>query len=213
MNNAELLSKEIEELEKELQENEENLEELEHDLDNIEYNIDYTKEHIEYLNEQIERKRMQFLNLSTPEEQEPYWLSLLTDTSRKGLEGQIEYNNKWYVCNGYVLLESNTKFDSLVQSYYENVDNLVKVLNQEITPITFDIENIENMELNPALPNHNAITVADDCNISLDYLLPVKNVLQLKNEDKFYVNDAEKGKSLFVENEKGRAIILGIRHF
>lgn len=205
MNNAETLLKEIEELEKELQENEE-------ELDDLEYNIDYTKEHIEYLNERIEKKRRQFLNLSTPAEQQPYWLSTLIDPSRKGLEGQIEYNNKWYVCNGYVLLESNTKFDSLVQSYYETVESLVKTLAQEITPIKLDIENIENMELNSALPSHNAVTVADDCNISLNHLLPVKNVLQLKNEDKFYVNNAEKGKSLFVENENGRAIILGIRH-
>ena len=200
------IQEKIQELKKSIEESEESISDMESQIEDLETEIEWERGDLSDKESQLEYYTKKLLALQTPQEQLPYWVEFIHDESMTQLDGQFERNGKWYVCNGYVLLESNKKLDCLKEC--EGQDSLPKLFEKQKEKIEFNIESISNDEL---LGEN--VNIVPNLTVLGTYLLAVKNILQLDNISKYYLAKGiaanEKVLSLFCENENGRALILG----
>lgn len=205
MENKEEIVKKIDELKESIDISEAEVREIENQIKDLERDLDFEKDNLDIMYNELNYYEKELLKLQTPQEQIPYWIGFLHDSCRTQLDGQFERNGKWYICNGYVLLESNNKFDCL--EVCEGIDSLPILLDAEKEEISFDIEMYNNEWVG------SDITINKDLMVSGTYLIACKNILQLNNNSKFY---ASRGQSfihkerpnLICENVNGRALIL-----
>lgn len=203
--NKEEIIKKIDELKENIDISEAEVREIENQIEDLERDLDFEKNNLDIMYNQLEYYEKELLKLQTPQEQIPYWIGYIHDSCRNQLDGQFERNGKWYVCNGYVLLESNNKFDSL--EVCEGIDSLPKLLDAEKEEISFGIEKYNNEWLGAD------ITIGKDLMVSGTYLIACKNILQLNNNSKLYTSCGQSSSNkdrpnLICENENGRALIL-----
>lgn len=209
MENKEEIIKYIEKLKNDIQTTEEEIDDLEDEIEGLESDLDFQKGELEGMYSQLDYYEKELLKLQNPEEQIPYWIEFLHDSCRTQLDGQFERNGKWYVCNGYVLLESNNKFDCL--EVCEGMDSLPKLFDAEKQEISFDIDDYGNNWTGED------ISIWKDLMVSGTYLIACKNILQLNNNSKFYSSCGQSSAykdrpNMICENENGRALILGIKN-
>lgn len=196
----------IKELKDLIEEKKTDIDDIENQIDSLETELDWENSSLESMEDELEQLEKYILTLQTPQEQIPYWLGHIHDSCRPNLDGQFERNGKWYVCNGYVLLESNIKFDCL--EICEGLDSLPQHLDKEKEEISFDIDNLM-VDL-----TETDVIIGKNCIVDSRYLLAIKNILQLTNDSKFYTtfgqtSTHEETKNLICENENGRALIIG----
>ena len=200
------IQEKIDVLKKSIQESEENIADMESQIEDLETELEWERGDLSDMESQLEYYTKKLLTLQTPQEQLPYWLNFIHDSTRKELDGQFERNDRWYVCNGLVLLELNKKLDCLKEC--EGQDSLPKLFEKQKEKIEFNIESISNDEL---LGEN--VNIVPNLTVLGTYLLAVKNILQLDNGSKYYsakgIAANEKVLSLFCENDNGRALILG----
>ena len=205
MENKKEIIEYIEELKNNIQTTEEEIDDLENQIDDLERDLEWQKSDLEGMYNKLDYYEKELLKLQNPQEQLPYWISYIHDSCRNQLDGQFERNGKWYVCNGYVLLESNNKFDCL--EVCDGMDSLPKLLDAEKEEISFDIETYDNEWLGAD------IYICKNLMVSGTYLIACKNILQLNNNSKFYTSCGQSSSNedrpnLICENENGRALIL-----
>ena len=205
MENKEEIIEYIEKLKNDIQTTEEEIDDIENQIDDLERDLEWQKSNLEDMYNKLDYYEKELLKLQNPQEQLPYWIGFIHDSCRKQLDGQFERNGKWYVCNGYVLLEGNNKFDCL--EVCEGMDSLPKLLDAEKEEISFDIETYDNEWLGVD------ITISKDLMVSGTYLIACKNILQLNNNSKFYASCGQSSSNkdrpnMICENENGRALIL-----
>ena len=206
MLNKEELKEKIKELEEKIADSESEIRDLESQIEDLEFDLDCERDTLSDLENELSYCEKQLLALQTPREQISYWLRYVHDSCRPALDGQFERNGKWYICNGYVLLELNEKADDL--QICEGMDNLPSLLEKEKTLIDVDIEKYDNNYIGEK------ISLSKDLTVNGEYLVACSNILQLNSKSKFYSTEGQstvQGKNFVCENENGRALILGIR--
>lgn len=207
MVNKEELKQKIQEIKEDIEKSESEIREMEHQIEDLEYDLDFERSNLSDLESKLDCYEKKLLTLQTPKEQQSYWLNLLCDYTRPQLDGQFERNGKWYVCNGYVLLESNEKFDDL--KICEGTDSLPSLFDKEKEKIDFDIESYDNEYIG------DRVSVCKWLTVEGTYLIACKNILQLNIESKFYSSTGQTSidcqKNLICENKNGRCLILGVR--
>ena len=208
------LQEKIEELKKSIEESEENISDMESRIEDLETELEWERGDLEDKESQLEHYTKQLLILQTPQEQLSYWVEFIHDECRPKIDGQFENNGKWYVCNGYVLLEVNKKLDCLPEC--EGMESLPRMFDKDKfdkTEIKIDTNILSNSEL---LGNN--INITPSLCISGTYFLAIKNILQLDKKSKFYsvkgCSQSNKSREfLMCENQNGQALILGIENF
>lgn len=194
----------IEDLKLNIKSTEEEISDFESQIENLKYDLKCDELYLKNMKGQLEDYQRELLKLQTPQEQQSYWISFIRNNYNPKLDGQFERNNKWYVCNGIVLLESNNKLDYL--NVCEGIDDLSEHFNKDKQEISFDINSYTNEDLDED------IKISDNLTVDGTYLLSIKNILQLDNNSKFYTLIGLSTEILLCENENGRAIILGKRN-
>lgn len=197
----EKLKNEITTLKNDINESDAILYELENERDEIETSIideDYRNTCMKDTLKELEQK---LLDMQTPQENLPYWVNRIIDKERPRVNGQFNYKGKWCITNGYLIIFFNHKLDFLQECEGlepKTLDNIFNSNNMQ----KVDINNIEEYDDKLYL---------NDCILSPYYFNIAKNVLQLTNEDEYYISNFDNCKSLICENENGKAFILGMR--
>ena len=205
------LQEKIEELKNSIEESEENISDMESQIEDLETELEWERGDLADKESQLEYYTKQLLILQTPQEQLPYWVEFIHDDCITSLNGQFENNGKWYVCNGFTLLEVNKKLDCLPEC--EGRESLPKLFDKPKTEIKFDTDILYNNEL---LGEN--IKITPTLCISGTYLLVMKNILQLDENSNFYsvkgISPSDSSvESLICENQNGQALILGIKNY
>ena len=220
MNNTEYLIEHIKELKDEIEHLEYEIDEIQSNIEDLEYNLGCAEQDLFEKQSDLSTLEQTLLSIQSPSEQQPYWIEmLLRGTDRNYLQGQFEKDGKWYICNGFVLIESKNKFKDIQEVVGMKFDVQKLLYSDNIKEVKIDIENIENVDIEEALKErYQAINIVENCHININYIIQVKNILQLNNESKFYITTRqsvrkteEDTQSLICENENGRVLILGIR--
>ena len=213
INKKELTIEEIEEKIKELKENlseqEQEYEDLKYRLDIIEIDIDSLNEDLDYYN----NKKNQILYKNIPEK-------LLLDESKPQLNGQFICNNKWCICNGYLLLENNKKFDTLevVEGMDVSIDKILKEKLKCFSIIDYSqgiiIDEMEERDDDKKISCYDCYLFNKEYAFQKNYVDIVLKVIGRDSIKKVIIYDDNRrlgvSGTLYIEGEDMRAIILGI---
>lgn len=106
-------------------------EDLEDDLQRLEWDLEY-----------LEEKQNKLLD----ELYDNYPVLEFTDDTREDIKGQFTRDGKWRVCNGFVLIESNSKFENLPESKGVDItfESLMQGEKQELSLDDICEDNIKN---------------------------------------------------------------------
>lgn len=168
--------------------------ELEEDIQSIDWDLEYLEE------EQVKLQNELFDN---------YPITLFVDFDRNDIAGQFTRNGKWRVCNGYVLFESNDKFEELDEVKGVNIDfeTLTNYPKIEISIDDFSEENT------------NATTTQYNINGFLFNLSYVENAIKIMGENNIEEiaiydtsNKMSKSGNLYIKSKNMQTVILGIRN-
>lgn len=207
--NLEEIEKRIRELKIELEEQEEDYEDLQYQVNLAEINIRSLEEDLDYYYE----KQNQILYSNHPEK-------LLVGTYTPELNGQFEQNGKWCICNGYVLLESNRKFDKLdvVEGRTVSIDDILKEKLKCFSIIDYSqgiiIDEMEERDADEKLDCYDCYIFDKIYAFQKNYVDIVLKVIGRDTVKKAIIYDDNRkvgiSGTLYIEGENMRAIILGV---
>ena len=122
----------IEEIKKDLDKNKEELAEIEEEIDDLEYELNHKKYKQEELEEQQETLLKELYN--------EYPILSFTVETREEISGQFERDGKWKLCNGFMLIESDNKFEYIKES--DGINTTIKDLIKDTEEFVVDIADI-----------------------------------------------------------------------
>lgn len=209
MNNLAIseIEERIKELNERYKEQEEEKNDLEYRLNIIEVDLDMLEEGLNY----YYNKRDEILYANMPEK-------LLIAYDRPNLQGQFERNNKWYICNGYLLVESNKKFDTLdvvEGSDALSIENVLKdknivIINQDLG-ITKDLEE---RECDGVQSGYQYYEIGGKYRFQKKYVDAVLKLIGRENIEEISVfdnsNQLRTNGILYIKSKNMRAVILGL---
>lgn len=187
----------IEKINDEIEEIECDIECLYRDLESKEYDKEFAEQKQERLFDELYRE---------------YPLLVLTDETRPDIGGQYTRNGKWYLCNGYALLESNKKFEEINET--KGIETKIEdlITNREYTEL--DIEYLNEPKTQRAscyecynFKNFLFQTRYVDAVINTMGKENIKDICIYKNDDKFGLSGV-----LYIKGKNMRAVILACRN-
>ena len=181
------------------------IDDLEGDKLKLENELTAANNKIERLTKTIE------LNLPANEKPSYYAKKFLSD-NRPALLGQFPYNDKWCVCNGYVLILSNNKFEGIEESAglgTELINKINTLDGKEKTDFTFRPEWFKASDNSNELQNEIKISGSY---FNHFYLQKINCLFNLENNPyTVYVNPTKATEPMIIVCDFGRAIVLPIR--
>lgn len=201
----------IEEIQQDINKIREEIEEVEQEIYDLESDLKDKKEEQEDLESEYEKLENELYS--------QYPIMNFVDESREDISGQFTRDGKWRVCNGYVLLESNNKFDYLKET--KGINTTFEELMKDRERIDISIDEI--CEESQQNPSENAVKVFKKRPTYKlrDYTFNkifTDDIVKIIGRDEIetvsiYVNKHFSGKSanLHIKSKDMQAIILGIR--
>lgn len=194
----------IEEIKNDINKNKNKLEEIEEEIDDLDYELYRLKEQ----QEDLEETQSALLD----ELYDTYPLLSFTDETRKDISGQFERNGKWKLCNGFVLIESDNKFEDIEES--AGIDVTIEKLTRDMETIDLGLEEI--CEENKTKNSNYQVYSLDGFHFQQCYIDRVLDFIGKENitrltiyKQKLY-NGAKAG-NLLIKSNNLQALILGIR--
>ena len=194
----------IEEIRKDIDKNKEQLAEIEEEIDALEYEFN----HLKYRQEDLEETQSMLLE----ELYDTYPLLSFTDETRKDISGQFERDGKWKLCNGFVLIESDNKFEDIEES--AGIDITIEKLTKDMESI--DIELDEICEENKTNNSNYQVYILKGLHFQQCYIDRVidfmgkENITSITIYKQQLYNGAKAG-NLLIKSKDTQVLILGVR--
>lgn len=193
------------------------IEEIQEDINKIKREIEEVEQEIYDLESDLEDKEEEHEDLESKYEKlenelySQYPIMKFVDEGREDISGQFTRDGKWRVCNGYVLLESNRKFDYLKET--KGINTTFEELMKDRERIDISMEDI--CKENDGCKTNGYRLKLGGYLFSQIYVNSTLDIIGREDVEGLtvYVNKHFSGKSanLHIKSKDMQAIILGIR--
>lgn len=139
---------------------------------------------------------------------------LLISDERPDLNGKFIRNGKFYICNGYLLVEKNTDFESLDEVKGIDEKTSIESLIANKAKVTASISDINEENISDEIKSRTTYKLKNEFYFNKFY---VDTVLKILGEDICEVaiytdNPKLQNWCLYIKSKIGRAVILGVRN-